>query len=364
MAFKKVTTSPIMRAFESWKGLSVPKQFLVVALVLVGLAVVFSVLRVSLYGTMRGMQANEYASYDNSYSVRGMMQAPMMVAESDSVNTKSSGAVRYDGATPSIAPSPAYTQSGGTGAYEESAYETREYSATIKTGDMDAVCTTVEGWKPLPDVVFEQATRGERYCSYRFKVPHAKANAMLVALRALHPTDLTADTESVKRQMAQYDGELDILLRKQALLTKTLEDSVTAYDELVVLSKSAEDVEVLSKVIDSKLAQIERLTQQRIALAGQLQRLTRTMGELEDRVAFAYFNVSVQKYEIIDGDAIIDSWVSAMRTFTAGVNDMFQSMTLGLLLNLLVLAQVVVYLLILLIAVKLGWKAVVNFWKS
>jgi hypothetical protein len=221
----------------------------------------------------------------------------------------------------------------------------------------------VETWKPLAYVVFEQATRGERACSYRFKVQRAQSDAMLAAVQALNPTDLSASTESAKRQKVQFDGELSILLRKQAILESTLESSVAAYDELVTLAKSAEDVETLSRVIDSKLAQIERLTRERITLAGHLQQLARQMAELEDRIEFVYFNLTIEKYEIVDGDAIVDSWVAAMRTFAFNLNQVLQSLTLGLLANLLLFAQIILYVLMLLVAVKYGWSGVVRFWK-
>jgi uncharacterized coiled-coil protein SlyX len=264
----------------------------------------------------------------------------------------------------SYAPVPPVDTGSGTGVYNEAEYETHTYNASIRTAQFEEACDAVELWKPFEYVVFEQSQRSERSCYYRFKTARAYTPSILAAVEALDPDDFSVVTEVVKKQMVRYDSQLSILLQKQTLLEESLTDSVAAYDELVALSKEAEDVATLSKVLDSKLAHIERLTRERVNLSTQLQSLTRRIAELEDRVAFDYFSVHIRKHEIVDSKAIVDSWMYAMQDFARDVNEMFQRLTLGLLLNLLVLAQIVIYLLILLVVAKYGWHTVRAFWKK
>ena len=70
---------------------------------------------------------------------------------------------------------------------------------------------------------------------------------VLAELAKLNPRDLNEQTEVVQRQLLQYTSELDILQKREALLTETLDTVTKAYDELVALSKDAKDVETLRK---------------------------------------------------------------------------------------------------------------------
>lgn len=253
---------------------------------------------------------------------------------------------------------------GGTGLYAEDAYEARAYRASISTGDFGRVCDTLEGWKPRADVVFEEATRSDTSARYRFKTTRAAAPDILAALKAFDPDDLTENTEVVKKQVLAYTSELDVLKKREALLQQTLLDVSTAYDELVALSKTTENVKVLATVIDDKLRYLQELSRQRIEVSREIAALAERMADLRDRIDFVYFTVDVAKYRIIDTAALRDAWVRAARDLVDAANVAVQTLTLGFLTLCLLAIKVVFFGALGIVAVKYGWRLAVRLWQS
>lgn len=299
-------------------------------------------------------------------SVTGVSQGGVSVTKSDMAYDSygiSREATNY--AVPTApGPEPFPQGSGGVGDYDEQTYEARQYTATIKTGEYERVCSTIESWKPRADVMFEQVTRGETSASYRFKVTQQSAGALLAELQKLEPSDLTEQTEVVKKQLLLYTSELDVLQKREALLTETLDTVNSTYDELVALSKNANDVKTLANVIDDKLKYMQQLANQRIEVSRQIDAIAERKAELVDRIEYVTFYVTVQKYHILDTDGMKDSWVHALRVLAINANDTLQALTIGLLTFLLLLVKVVFFGLIVLVLVKYGWGMALRLWKS
>lgn len=256
------------------------------------------------------------------------------------------------------------TISGGAGLYAEDAYEARAYRATITTHDFGYVCDTLEGWKPRPDVVFEEVARSDTSARYRFKTTRATAPDILAVLKALDPDDLTEETEVVKKQLLAYTSELEVLQKREALLQQTLSDVSAAYDELVALSKTTENVKVLATVIDDKLRYLQELSHQRIQVSREIAALAERRADLGDRIDFVYFTVDVVKYQIIDKAALRDTWVRAARDFVDATNVALQTLTLGFLTLCLFAIKVVFFGTLGIMAVKYGWRLAVRIWRS
>lgn len=250
------------------------------------------------------------------------------------------------------------------GSYDEQTYEARQYAATVKTGEYSRVCDTIESWKPRADVMFEQVTRGETSASYRFKVTQGSADALLAELQRLNPSDLTEQTEVVKKQLLVYTSELDVLQKREALLVETLDTVNSTYDELVALSKGANDVKTLANVIDDKLRYMQQLANQRIEVSRQIDAIAQRKAELMDRIEYVTFSITVQKYQILDTDRMKDSWVQALRVLATNANDTLQALTIGFLTFMLLLIKVAFFGFVVLVLVKYGWDIVVRFWKS
>lgn len=243
-------------------------------------------------------------------------------------------------------------------------FEVVEYNGTIKTASLENVCDTISSWKPADDVIFERENRSEHGCWYRFKVERGVADKTLEAVQALRPSELNVETSTIKRQVTDYTSELEILTKKQEVVTETLENATASYDELIELATHVEDVESLAKIIESKVSQLERLTKEQLTINAQLERLARTRDEQVDRLNYVYFTLNVYEYTVFDFDNIKDSWVNEVRVFVSSVSETLQALTLGLLSKLLSLFVLIVYLLILLVVAKYGWRWLRIFWKS
>lgn len=339
-----------------WSRVPKWKLFFIAGGVLVGLVIILSVIKTLLLG--------------NSYSTGG-------VSFSNSLNDKGMGMVQEM----AYAPAPSYSvdsmmedvstptrlASNSVGGDAES-YEALSYNVTYKDKAIENTCNTIESWKPLQYVVFEYATRNDTSCNYRFKVERAYVDGILEAVEVLDPDYFTANTATMKKQVVQYEGQLTILLRKQDILEETLSGAVYSYNELTALATDVKDVESLTKIIESKLTTISRLTNERGNLANQIESLARRSAEVEDQIQYVSFSVQVDKYKLLDFTAMKDSWVYKTRVFIQNANTTLQDLTLGVLGLLLQLLQVIVYigvvLLVVLVVLKFGVQSTKRFWKG
>jgi hypothetical protein len=330
-------------------------KFKIIALLLVALfvtALVLSVIKV-LIGSVMDIQGRDFTS-SNEYADS---MAPSGIAQKSLLRESGSDGMSQ----------PALEEGNVIGSDAE-AYEARSYDVLYKKSSIEKICNTVESWKPLQYVVFESATRRDTYCAYHVKVARDQVTTVLGEIEKLDPEELTAHTETMKKQAVEYRGQLDILLRKQEILERTLEDSMSAYDSVTSLATQNENIESLTRIITNKLNDITRLTNERIALSQQIDTLTQRIAEVNDQIEYVYFSIRVQKNDVFNLEDVKDSWVSKMRQFVYGVNSALQDLTLGVLELFLGLLKVVVYGGIigatLLVVGKYGWRSVKTFWSK
>ncbi|KKS28132.1 MAG: hypothetical protein UU89_C0045G0004 [Parcubacteria group bacterium GW2011_GWC2_42_11] len=333
----------------SWRQKPSWKLFLLGFVGLIGVAIVLSILKTLLPQSYTGDMAvtDSYRMSNNTGSGIAEM-APYAPVPSGAPSYKS-----YDGDMSEA---------------DAESYESLSYYGSFKESNLDAVCDSIESWKPLAHVVFEKAVRNDLHCSYQFKVERAHVASIVTEIQNLNPEEFSAATETIKKQVVEYEGQLDILLRKQKLLETTLTDAVAAYDDLRTLATSVEDVESLTKIIDSKLNTIERLTRERVNLSQQIDAIAQQRAELADMIEYVYFSLQVEKYQVVDIASLKDSWVRGMRASIANLNTTLQDLTLGVFVLLLGLVQVIIYAGIILVVVfviaKFAWYRVRSFWKE
>lgn len=331
-----------------------PTQIFVVALVaLAGLAIVLWLLS-SLGSGTRGVQQDSAVSYGAPPSAKNYAAYDEMEGAMDAVDIGR-------GVASTIAPMPPV---GGEVGADLEEYEARSYTVQFEKQNISATCNTVESLKPLPYVVFENASRADTSCRYVFKVETTHADEVVATLERLYPKEFTANTETIKRTLDVYTSRREILLRRQDLIEQSLEDAVVSYDELLALATRVEDVESVAEILNSKLRQIDMLTNRRLQVAAELEQLSRSIAEAQDRIDFTSFSVWVRQDKIVDGRAIADSWKHGAKQFAFAVNDVLQSLTFGLLENLLRIVLILIYLLIILFFAKHGWRFVREFWKT
>src|SRR3989339_721006 len=150
--------------------------------------------------------------------------------------------------------------------------------------------------KPREDVIFENASEYEKNCNYSFKVKRDSVKEILSIIESLDPKELNENTYTIKRLIEDY----------------------------------TRDVENLAKIIDSKIRIIERLTQERININSQLERLNRSKAEQLDRLEYTYFRVYVFENKFIDREDLKDSWKTAIKSFVRDINKIAQDITINL----------------------------------
>lgn len=259
-----------------------------------------------------------------------------------------------------ISPTPESIATGDT----SEAYEITEYNANIETRDIEKSCQDVASLKARTDVIFENSNEYDKGCNYRFKVKQASAKEILEIIKGMDPKSIDENIYTIKGQIDDYTSEADILKKKLISIDETLKNAVSAYDEITKMATNLKDVESLAKIIDSKINIIERLTQERININSQLESIERSKSEQLDRLEYTYFNVNIYENKYIDGEDLRDSWKLTVKQFVNDVNSIFQDLSVNLVTLIMKILQFALYLLIILVVAKYGWKLGRYIWKK
>ncbi len=243
-------------------------------------------------------------------------------------------------------------------------YEVVEYHATIETRELDSTCAVIADLKKSPDIIFENANQSEHYCNFSFKVKKAQVASVLAIINQLDPKDLNENTYTIQRQIEDYTSEVEILEKKKLALEETLQEALSSYEDITTLATRTLDIASLTKIIDSKIQIIERLTQERIAINDQLDRLSRAKAEQLDRLAYTNFNVNIYENKYFDGEQLKDSWKASLRQFFTTVNQGLQDATINLLALLVTMLQYIIIFFILLLTAKYGWRTTKRIWQK
>ncbi len=335
--------------------------------VLKALGAVFAVLiilSVATYTLKPVASMMEYGSYSYD-SYRSGMGGGMMAIEPGYAFDEAQGyggkdmslSVRNVAGT--IAPAPSYPSSVGGDAEE---YETMQYSVSIEART-DETCTQIAKLKEHAYVVFENANTYDAGCSFSFKVELAHVDEVLSILRKYGPKELIENTQTIKQQIDDFTSETEILEKKLESIDETLQSALTAYSEITGIATRTGNAEALAKIIESRLAIIERLTQERITVAAQLERLARSKEQQLDRLVYTYFSVSVYEHRYIDPEQISDSWKQALQEFVYRVNRAVQDITINLVVFVLAVIKYGLYIFVVLIALLAAWRVVKRVWQ-
>ena len=241
-------------------------------------------------------------------------------------------------------------------------YEVTEYNSTIETGNLKNTCAQVSALKAKSYVIFENSNQYDTGCNFYFKVEKNHQEEILGVIKGLDPKTLVENTRTIKKMIDDYTQEEDILKKKKQTVEDTLNNAINSYDEISRVATQARDAESLAKIIDSKIRIIERLSQERINISVQLDRLSRAKIAQLDRLSYTYFNVSIYENKYVNVDDLKDSWKMAVKKFVRDVNKIFQDISINLLAVILMIFQYALYILILIITAKYGWKIAKNIW--
>jgi len=328
----------MFKKFDLKMGLKIAGAVILVLLVLV--------LLISLGGFAFRTAFNISPSYSGSssdYYMTKEMSAPMAISVRNIVPDWDNGYIPGDDAE---------------------SFEVTEYDAYIKTGNLDKVCGEVKDLKGKTYVIFESSNENDNNCNYRFKVKKDNEDEILQIIRDLKPEDLNINTESIKRQIADFTSEEEILTKKLDQIEQILQEAQEAYDEVAKLATKSSNAEALASTISSKLTLIEKLTTERLNTKNNLDRLSQAKAIQLDKLEYTSFNVSVTKNLIVDFKSIGESWERELKNFVNEFNAMLQGISVGLLSYATKLMLVVIYLLAALFIGKYGWRFVKFVWKK
>ncbi|OIO18448.1 MAG: hypothetical protein AUJ23_03695 [Candidatus Magasanikbacteria bacterium CG1_02_32_51] len=243
-------------------------------------------------------------------------------------------------------------------------FEIKDYNAQIETRNLKDTCDRVNSLKSRKDVIFENASKYEKSCNYSFKVKSESVNEILDFIKNLDPKELNENVYTIKNIINDYTNEAEILQKKLDSIEATLNNAVKAYDDITNIATRTQDVASLAKIIDSKIQIIERLTQEKINVTTNLDRLARAKAEQLDRLEYTYFQIYVQENKFVDGQDLKDSWKLAIKSFVADTNQVIQDISINLALWILIVFQYILYFFILLFVTKYLWRLTKIIWKK
>ena len=327
-----------------WSAKSIAKIIGLFLLGVIALSIVISLLGFAVNTVFRGGHSyNEYSydrgydGYDMAQSSRSMSKMAMPLMGDMIEEEYSSGETSED-------------------------FEIKEYSGTIKTRHLDQTCGVILNLKGREDVIFETSDKNDSSCYYRFKVKKESADEIAAVIEGLNPEVFNARIETIKKIIDSADDELEILQKKLDSVEDTLSKAQTAYDELTELATRKQDIESLTKIIDSKLNLIEKLTSERISIKERIDRMNKSRAEQLERLNFSYFNINVYEDLIVDFDQMKESWKWEVKEMVRNINDVIQGLTINLVNYLFQFIQVAVYFFISLFLLKGVWVITKRVW--
>lgn len=332
-----------------------PKQFLkgfgMIILVVIGIALIFSIIS-ALFGVFRSSKTSSVSqgsmpmfgyAMNDSYAESAYDEDMMKLSVRNTISE------------------PGYNDSVGPDA---EAFEVTEYGATIKTRNVEKACGAIFDLKQKDYVIFERSNHYTRGCDYRFKVAKDNVPEILAFVQKLDPEDLNENSYTIQRVVNDYTNEIEVLQKKLASIEDTLTNATNAYDELTIIATRAQDVESLTKIIDSKIKIIERLTEEKIYVNERLDRIERSKAEQLDRLNYTYFSINVYEDKFVDGTSIKDSWELSIKKFVRNINTIAQDITINLVAFLFYIVQYVIYAIIIFFLAKYLWHYGKHLWRK
>jgi hypothetical protein len=243
-------------------------------------------------------------------------------------------------------------------------YEITDYSVSYRPHDKAKTCETVGALKSREEIVFEESRSDERSCYFRFRVKTASAEEVLAILQSFKPDDLSKNVYSIQKTVEGLTDELKIQEERLTQTESALKDAQSSYNELTILATRKNDVESLTKLIDLKLNTINRLSQERLQISQEIDRIKKNRADQLLRLEYVNFNVNVYEDRLADWKSISDSWKAAVQQFVRDLNELLQNLTVGLVTWIFRAGLGFVYLMIAVGLAKLAWIGGRRIWNQ
>lgn len=244
------------------------------------------------------------------------------------------------------------------------AFEVKEYYATIETRSLQEDCDVIAALKGRTEIIFESTSEYERGCTYTFKVAKDQVAEVLALLETLDPKEINESTYTIKREVDSYADEITILETKLTTLETMLAESLAAYENVTALATRTGDVEGMARVIEGKLAIVERLTQAKLDTVAQLDRLTKAKGDALDKLTYTYFHVYISENDFVDGGELKDGWIAAVQNLVRELSALAQDLTLGFVAFAFTVVKFVLYGTLILFVGRFGFRFAKRVWRA
>jgi hypothetical protein len=235
---------------------------------------------------------------------------------------------------------PSYGQVPGVDA---ESFEVSEYYVSIETRDRDRDCDIILSLKSREDVIFDNVNESEYGCNVSFKVKREAVDSVLASINELNPRDISESTYTIKREVGEYENQIEILTKKLTSLEQALTSALANYAEVEAIARRQGDVATLAKVIESKVTIIERITASRLEVVAELDRLSVAKAESLDRMNFVHFSVNVSENDWVQGHDLKDSWVASLQELISDFNTLLQDISIGFVQFLFVVIKYTLY---------------------
>jgi chaperonin cofactor prefoldin len=244
------------------------------------------------------------------------------------------------------------------------AYETTRYDVRARTRAFDELCAALTVLKDRSEINFRQLNTSTNSCTATFYVPDSEAAAVAETLRGYSGVEIARTTNSVTRHRSQLQSQASIVRQQLASVERSLAVAETEFDEIAVFARDSNDAATLATAIREKLSLIDTLTQRKITLTSQLDRLLQQSADLEERLGVAEFQVNASRLFPIYANERAQQWQGAWDELSNTFTDTLIVLSATFGIFLLWLIRVVVYGAVVIVVVRLLWKFVRLIWRK
>jgi len=241
-------------------------------------------------------------------------------------------------------------------------FETTNYNLSGRLRDLSTACDTLTTLKADNRFHFKSLSTNLNSCYATFYTEEAFVREAINSLQFSGVT-VSRNTQSVTRHRENIASQASIIRQQLASVESTLAEAELAYDDIAVFAREERDVSEYSQAIDAKLRQIDQLTNRKISLTSQLDSIAQQAADLEERIGVVEISVNYSRSYTLNPDKTSRAWEQAWET----LSDTWINFGIGLTayfgIFLLYTLQYGLYLLVLILLARFGWKAVRMIWK-
>lgn len=244
------------------------------------------------------------------------------------------------------------------------AYETTRYDINGNTRNFTTFCQTLDELKAKPAYNFSALQQSTRYCSATFYSEAEHVTEVVTTFEQFAGIEINRNTTSITKQRDQLQSRTDILLEQLLSVETILAQAEQDFDEIITVARASNDANELADAIQNKLTLIDTLTERRIRLVDTINQQLRATQDLAERNNMVEFVVRAQPLVTPRNNDTDRAWAEAWDTLKDRVTEASIGLTTGLGIILLYVAQGLIYLFIVVIAIRLLWRFLKFVWQK